>query len=45
MYELDSGAHRAAGPGAHHRAEAEVEAEEVHRSRAAAAAAEGVEAA
>lgn len=44
MYELDSGAQRAAGPGAHHRAEAEVEAEEVHRSRAAAAA-EGVEAA
>lgn len=45
MHELDLGAQRAAGPEAHHRAGGEVEAEEVHRSRAAAAAAEGVEAA
>ena len=45
MYELDLGAPQGAEPEAHHRAEAEVEAEEVHRSRAAAAGAEGVEAA
>jgi hypothetical protein len=45
VYELDLGAHRAAEPEAHHRAEAEGGAEEVHRSRAAVAAEEGVEAA
>ena len=45
VYELELGGQRAAEPEAHRRAEAEVEAEEVHRSRAAAAEEEGVEAA